>query len=102
MQWKIPLYVTENVGKIHFKKKTFERSNIYAGQCWKIPLRVLEPIGKILRTCQKSVENSIEGNEMCWKNPLSLLENTCWKIPSALLFGPATSTISVGILHQSL
>jgi hypothetical protein len=28
--------------------------------------------------------------------------NTCWKIPSALLFGPATSTIYVGILPQSL
>jgi hypothetical protein len=50
----------------------------------------------------EDVEREINIIRTCWKCPLSLQENTCWKITSPLLFGFVTSTIFVGILYQSL
>jgi hypothetical protein len=57
----------------------------------KIPIFMLESVGKF----HCGYWNVLEMSTV----PVHI---QCWKIPSALLFGPATSTIFVEILPQSL
>ncbi len=58
---------------------------------WKIPVFMFESVGKLYCGHWNVLEMFTVPEKY-----------TCWKIPSALLFGPATSTIYVVILHQSL
>jgi hypothetical protein len=65
-----------------------EKSTMCKGIHWKIPIFMLKSVGKFHCGYYNVLEMSAvpEG-----------IRNS-----SALLFGPATSTINVGILHQSL
>ncbi len=84
--------------KIHIGKFPY---TVNVGKCWKIPLHVQEDIGEFLCICWKALKKLQWGYWKCLRNLCCLWMTThVGKFRKALLFGPATSTIYVGILQQ--